>query len=63
VGRAIGSFNTQYQAKIRAIRIGIDTTAGEPVLWVLTDLQLERGTSWWGDGVTNMLGPSPTTTV
>jgi hypothetical protein len=62
VGGIVDSLNTNGQAKIGVIRSMIDTTAGEPVKWILTDLQLQSSTSWNADGITNETWVSPATT-
>ena len=59
VGDAVYSLNAQDEAKIGVMRVQIDTAAGEPVLWVFTDIDLQTGTAWVAPGITNLSGPRP----
>ena len=59
IGAAVGALNEENQAKIGVVRTEIDTSAGEPVLWAIADLQLEGASHWEAEGITNGAYPRP----
>lgn len=61
VATAIYNLNTNSVAKIGALRTDVHLPSGEPVVSVLTDLQLQMGTAWEAEGV-QAEGPRPATT-
>ena len=58
----VGTLNAQDEAKIGVVLVEIETTAGEPVLWGITDLQLASTAAWFAQGLTSFPSDHETTT-
>jgi hypothetical protein len=58
----VGALNAEDEAKIGVVLVEIETAAGEPVLWGITDLQLASTTAWFAQGLTDFPSDHETTT-
>jgi hypothetical protein len=56
VAQSVHSLNANDQARIGLIRLEVDSDAGQPVLWSITDLQLNIGSAWFAQGITHFRG-------